>query len=72
MRSKVAAINGNCLQGYNIEIIKLKEEYNYSQGIFLALSAMGDAVELKVASKNGMEFFGGEKQESSASIKRSV
>ena len=30
MKSKVAAINGNCLQGYNLEIIKLKEEYNYS------------------------------------------
>ena len=30
MKSKVAAINGNCLLGYNIEIIKLKEEYSYN------------------------------------------
>ena len=47
MRSKVAAINGNCIQGYKIEIIKLKEEY-YSNIIFLALTAIGDAVELAI------------------------
>lgn len=47
MRSKVAAINGNCIQGYKIEIIKLKEEY-YSQAVFLALTAIGDAVELAI------------------------
>ena len=48
MRSKVAAINGNCIQGYKLDIIKLKEEFNYSQSIFLAVTAIGDAVELNV------------------------
>lgn len=50
MRSKVAAINGNCIQGYKIEIVKLKEEYsNYDVNdgwIFLVLSAIGDALEV--------------------------
>ena len=31
MKSKVLAINGNCILGYKVEIIKLKEEYmNFS------------------------------------------
>jgi hypothetical protein len=29
MRSKVAAIGGNCILGYKIKINNLKEEYNY-------------------------------------------
>ena len=46
IRSKVKAIGGNCVLGYRVKIIKLKEEYNYSQAIFVALQATGDAVEL--------------------------
>ena len=42
IKSKVAAINGNCIQGFKLDIIKLKEEYKYS--IFLAVTAIGDAV----------------------------
>ena len=50
MRSKVSAIDGNCILGYKIDIINLREEYNniYSQAIFIALQAIGDAVELMV------------------------
>lgn len=44
IKSKVAAINGNCIQGFKLDIIKLKEEYKYS--IFLAVTAIGDAVEI--------------------------
>lgn len=54
MRSKVASINGNCIQGYKIEIIKLKEERDnfniYNQSIFLVLSAIGDALEVSLES----------------------
>ncbi|MFN9909940.1 MAG: hypothetical protein ACK56F_28130, partial [bacterium] len=47
MRSKVAAIGGNCILGYKIKINNLKEEYNYQgQAIFIAVSAIGDAVEV--------------------------
>lgn len=48
IRSKVAAINGNCIQGYKLDVIKLREEYNYSQAIFLAVTAIGDAVEVNI------------------------
>lgn len=49
MRSKVVAIGGNCILGYNVQVINLKEEYYYnSQAVFLAVTAIGDAVELAV------------------------
>jgi len=50
MRSKVAAIKGNCIQGYKIEINRIKEEVNYiHQNVFnLSFSAIGDAVELGI------------------------
>lgn len=52
MRSKVAAINGNCIQGYKVEIVKLKEEvsnFDVNDGwIFLVLSAIGDALEIQL------------------------
>ena len=46
IKSKVVAINGNCIQGFKLDIIKLKEEYKYA--IFLAITAIGDAVVLSV------------------------
>ena len=52
MRSKVVALNGNCILGYRLQIIKLKEEYFYNrQAIFLAITAIGDAVEIEVIKK---------------------
>ena len=54
MRSKVAAINGNCIPGYNTDVFKLKEEYTYNQAILLGMTATGDAVELAVL-KDGTE-----------------
>ena len=57
MRSKVAAINGNCILGFNIHIFQLKEvEYNYSQTISLAFTATGDAVELSVSNNESRLF----------------
>ena len=52
MRSKVAAINGNCILGFNTHIFQLKEEHYYSQAIFLALTATGDAVELSLVNSS--------------------
>ena len=53
MRSKVSAINGNCILGYHIEIFRLREEYNYNHSVFLGMMGIGDAVRLeKVASNN--------------------
>jgi len=57
MRSKVSALNGNCILGYNIEIFRLREEFNYSHSIFLGLSATGDAVKIS-ATDNQYEGIG--------------
>lgn len=48
MRAKVAAMHGNCILGYRMRFIKLKQEWHsYStQSIFFSVSATGDAVEL--------------------------
>jgi hypothetical protein len=48
MRSKVSAIDGNCILGYHLEIFRLREEPNYTNdhSIFLGLSGIGDAVEI--------------------------
>jgi len=52
MRSKVAALGGNCLLGYRIHIFKLQEEFDYNrESIFFAVTAIGDAVELEVIQK---------------------
>lgn len=47
MRSKVAAMRGNCIQGYKIELINLIEENQFQgQSILIAMQAIGDALEL--------------------------
>ena len=52
MRSKVAAIKGNCIQGYKIEINRIKEEARLvtHNAFNLSFSAIGDAVELGIYS----------------------
>jgi hypothetical protein len=49
MRCKVAAILGNCILGYRLQLIKFKQEWlTYSQQeILFAITAIGDAVELQ-------------------------
>ena len=47
MRSKVTAMNGNCIMGYRIEIVNVIEEYTFQgQAILVAISAIGDALEV--------------------------
>ena len=56
MRSKVAALGGNCLLGYRLQLVKLREEWQYNrEAIFFAVTAIGDAVELEVIQKKVKE-----------------
>lgn len=56
MRSKVAAIGGNCIQGYKIDFITLTEEPTYQgQAILLAMAAIGDGLELSDSSQTAAD-----------------